>query len=34
MEKILTTVKEMHHGIGDRHFVTDITIRKLLDAKY
>jgi hypothetical protein len=34
MEEILIAVKEIHHGVGNGHFAIEITIYKLLDAKY
>jgi len=32
--KIPTTLQEMHEGVGGEHFSSEITIHKILDAKY
>jgi hypothetical protein len=33
-DKILIILGKMHKGVGGRHFLADITARKVLDAKY
>jgi hypothetical protein len=33
-EEIFVILQEMHKGVGGGHFSTDITIQKVLDAKY
>jgi len=33
-DEILVILQEMHEGVGDKHFLMDITAQKVLNAKY